>query len=233
MKKYRISILALVLVALDIFLTKGLVLVSFLLGYGLFEFAVKKIYRKNKIGNDEMSTFGMLSLIIISIVTVGLIWGVYFLFYGFIHFYYHHVSKGQIKMSGMAKLSVIITTILTVGTVWIIYLLSVGTYELYTCILINMRLKHKYRFTVTGVISLILIIIAGVGLNFVDLSTITEFAVENVNIPFNNVDINDYIVQPEYKIGSFFLELAAGYGMFELYSLLATSKKFELYSKIK
>lgn len=116
---------------------------------------------------DNLSTSGLMTLIILSISTFGLIWlGILFT-YGMFEYIYRRIVKENydapqedIELSEFGKVSLVIGSIFSLGFIWLIYLTTYGFYEKLTKRITN----NKTKISEFGQISLVIGTILTVGL---------------------------------------------------------------------
>ena len=109
-KKYRISTLS-----------YGLTILSF--GLPLFSYAFASLSAKILFNSNEQDDIEIWGFIILSIITLGLVWLLFFLSIGIIAFVYKRGFKGIIEFNTdtvLLNVSLLMTTIITLGFVWIV-----------------------------------------------------------------------------------------------------------------
>ncbi len=138
--------------------TLGIFNLFYFLFYGVNEFFYKKVakyYKEQEKDSINMSLFGQLSLLSLTILTLGLVWLFIVLAYGFYElFMLNHTEDGK-KLTSKALLSIAITSILTFGLVWIAFLMRYWYSELISN-KIHRNFANKEFSTGLGTISLLI-----------------------------------------------------------------------------
>ncbi len=139
-------------------LTLGLFNIIYFLFYGVHEFYYKKVakyYTETERSAIYISTFGQLSLLLLTIITLGLIWVFIFLSYGFYELFMLNHTENSKKITSTALLSIALASIATLGLVWVVFLVRYW-YSEYLSNKIRSSFNNNKLSTGLGAISLLL-----------------------------------------------------------------------------